>query len=185
MIASLRGTVRDHIGDAVLLETGDVGYLILVPVRIRAQLLTGSVVFLYIYDYVREDAHKLYGFISLEERAFFETLLSVSGVGPKVALLILSVGSMSDIQRAVEAGDVDTLTSLPGIGAKTAKKILLELKGKLVDDQEPQGRDLDVQDALVSLGYSAQQARETLRHIDASVEGAEERIRAALKMLSS
>ncbi|MCR4278510.1 MAG: Holliday junction branch migration protein RuvA [bacterium] len=185
MIGSLTGVISHHIGGAVLLEVGGIGYLVAVPARIQPSLQVGTEAHLFIYDHVREDARRLFGFTSLDERHFFETLISISGVGPKVALLILSVGTIDDIRKAVESGDVGFLTSVPGIGAKTAKKIVLELKGKLVEDAEESTSDREVVDALVALGYSSSHAREAVRLIDVTIVDTEERIRIALKMLSS
>jgi len=185
MIGSLTGRVSHHIGGAILVEVGGIGYLVEVPSRIQPSFHVGSDTRVYIYDHVREDARRLFGFTTLDERHFFETLISISGVGPKVALLILSVGTIEDIRKAVESGDVGFLTSVPGIGAKTAKKIVLELKGKLVEDVEESTSDRDVVDALVALGYSSSHAREAIRLINVTIVDTEERIRIALKMLSS
>lgn len=185
MIGSLRGMIAERIGNAILLDVGGIGYLIHCPARTLAAAEVGREARFYIYDYVREDARKLFGFGSRDERMFFETLISISGVGPKVALLVLSVGTMEDIHAAVEAGDVGRLTSLPGIGAKTAKKIVLELKGKLVAETDIPQTDRDVADALVALGYPSARVREVVRGLDPSVHGTEERIRLALNALSS
>ncbi len=184
MIGSLRGVVDAHVHDAVLVNVNGVGYIVSVSVRTKMACRVGSDVHLFIYDHVREDARRLFGFESLDERGFFETLISISGVGPKVALLILSIGSLADIQRAVEKGDLDTLTSLPGIGTKTAKKIILELKGKMVETTETAPEDRDVIDALISLGYPSNRVRDVVRSLEPS-EDTQERIRVALKHLSA
>jgi Holliday junction DNA helicase RuvA len=112
-------------------------------------------------------------------------MISVSGVGPKVALAMMSIGSAESLKRAIMNGDLATLTSVPGIGKKIAQKIILELKGKIVDDDGVSGTDREVMDALVSLGYSAAQAKDALQGVSAEITDVSERVREALRRLSS
>src|ERR1700722_9416462 len=146
MIGSLRGVVLDRVartGQAaeVLLEVGGVGYRVLVPSGSLTQIgPPGSPGFLHVHTHVREDAIVLYGFPSRSERACFEALIGAHGVGPAVALGLLSVHSPAALQRAVLAGDADALMLVPGIGKKTATRLLLELEARL--DIDLDGTDL-------------------------------------------
>ncbi len=185
MIGSLRGVVIDRSVQSVLLEVGGIGYRVGVTPGLLAMTKTGENRFLYIHEVIREDAHDLYGFVSQDDLQLFLKLLSVSGVGPKVANTILSIGTADAVRRAVMSGDVDTLTSVPGVGKKTAQKIVLELRGQLADDGEIEGEDGEVISALQSLGYSAIDARAALKRVDAAIVGVSDRLREALKQLSS
>ncbi len=183
MIGSLRGLVAELHPDFVLLEVGGVGYRIRATIPTLVTLHAGEETKLYIHDHIREDSHDLFGFRSMDELAFFERLLDVSGVGPKVALSVLSAGTFDEVRRAVAEADLARLTASPGVGTKTAQKIVLELKGKLVDVEE--GVDRDTVEALISLGYSAAQAREAVKAVDRTVTDPSERVRRALKSLAS
>lgn len=185
MIGSLRGTVIDRAVQHVLLEVGGVGYRVGVTPGVLALTKTGESLFLYVHEVIREDAHDLYGFLTQEDLQMFLQLLSVSGVGPKVANTILSIGTPDTVRKAVMSGDVETLTSVPGVGKKTAQKIVLELRGKLADEDVVAGSDGEVVSALQSLGYSIADARKALSTVDAKVEGVSERLREALKRLST
>ena len=184
MIGSLRGTVIERAAQYILLEVGGVGYRVGVTPGLLALTKTGEQLFLYVHEVIREDAHDLYGFLSQDDLQLFLKLLSVSGVGPKVANTILSIGTAEAVRKAVMSGDVDTLTSVPGVGKKTAQKIVLELRGQLVETDTATGEDAEVIGALQALGYSAQDARAALKAVDASVSGVSDRLRAALKSLS-
>jgi Holliday junction DNA helicase RuvA len=184
MIGSLRGNVLEVHPTFALLEVQGVGYLLKGSIPFLAALKSGEERFVYTHDHVREDAHDLFGFGTLEELRFFEKLISISGVGPKVALTIMSAGSLDTVRRAIMAGDLTTLTSVPGVGTKTAQKIVLELKGQLVEDDATSGPDREVLDALVSLGYSGTQARDAVKHVDPSVTETGARVREALRLLS-
>lgn len=184
MIGSLRGEILEVHPTKALLEVQGVGYIIKASIPTLTSLKAGAERLLYIHDHVREDAHDLYAFTVHEELAFFEKLISISGVGPKVALTIMSAGSLDSVRRAVMAGDLATLTSVPGVGTKTAQKIVLELKGQLVDEQGASSEDREVIEALVSLGYAASQAREALKNVSAAITDTSERVREALRNLS-
>ncbi len=133
MIVSLRGVVADADADKVVIETGGLGYGVLVPGRLASALSrrVGDEVFVHTYLHVRDDALQLFGFDSPRERRFFITLIAVSGVGPKVALAILSAYSVSDLETAVVRGDDKRFESIPGIGRKLAQRLVIELKDKV------------------------------------------------------
>lgn len=183
MIGSLQGKVLEVHSAYVLLQVQGVGYRVKASLPVLAKLKAGEEKFLYIHDHVREDARELFGFLSLDELNFFERLIGISGVGPKVALTLMSAGSLKTVCAAIMSGDLDTLTAVPGIGKKTAQKIVLELKGQLVEEQGVGVGDREALEALVSLGYSSGQAREALKKVAASVTDTSERVRQALRNL--
>lgn len=184
MIASLRGKILEIRASSVLLEVQGVGYAVSLSLSALADLRAGAEVFLYIHDHVREDVRDLYGFSTVDELDFFKQLISVSGVGPKAALNILSAGSYQTVKNAVMNGDISLLTSVPGVGTKTAQKVVLELKGRLVEEKETAPQDREVLDALLSLGYNSNQAREAVKNIDPAITDTSERIRFVLKNFS-
>jgi Holliday junction DNA helicase RuvA len=180
MIGSLRGKILEKGPNWLLIEVAGIGY------RLKASpSLVSSVngdAFVYTYHHVREDAEELFAFNTNDELDLFESLLGISGVGPKSAMTIMSVGSADQVKRAIMTGDLATLTSVPGVGKKTAQKIILDLKGQLVEADGASGVDTEVLDALVGLGYSSQQAKDALKHV--KEQDPAERIKAALKMLA-
>ena len=174
MIGSLRGTLVDRsAAGEVLVDVGGVGYRALVPTAALAALgPLGSSVFVHTHLHVREDALTLYAFPSRDERACFEALLGAHGVGPALALAILSVHRPDALREAVAADDVDALCLVPGVGRKTAARLLLELKSRLdLPDAEvvvlhPAGAPRnDVKEALVALGYGPDEVREAVREL--------------------
>jgi len=170
MIGSLRGTVLDRaIGGEVLVEVGGVGYRVAVPSGAVAALEPGGAAFLFTHLVVREDALSLYGFPDREQRDTFEALMSATGVGPKLALAILSAHSPSALRRAVIEGDLDALTLVPGVGKRTAQRLMIELAAKLgTTAPDPAGVDggpsarAEVRAALEGLGYGAEEIRGVL-----------------------
>ncbi len=138
---------------------------------------------LFIHTHVREDAFDLYGFLNYEELEFFEMLITVSGIGPRGALVILGVASIETLRKAISSGDLAYLTKISGIGRKTAEKILLELRDKVGAETEGtlQG-ELDALEALKSLGYSQNEARDALKQIDSGTD-TNTKVREALKIL--
>lgn len=182
MIASLRGRILEKGANWLLLEVAGIGYRLKVAPALLSELKAEGETFLYTYHHVREDAEELFGFASMNDLDLFESLLGISGVGPKSAMTIMSVGSADQVKRAIMTGDLATMTSVPGVGKKTAQKIILELKGQLVDADGTSGVDSDVLDALVGLGYTAQQAKEVLKYVKA--DDPADRIKEALKMLA-
>ncbi len=192
MIGSLRGTVVDRSATGeVLLEVQSVGYRISVPIGALPELIPGSRAFLFTHLHVREDAMTLFGFLTEDERDTFEILITASGIGPKVGLAILSVHSPTALRRAVTESDLTALTLVPGIGKRTAEKLLLELKAKLavpdIDLSEvereggPSARS-EVRDALGTLGYSPDEVRDAIGQLNGE-DSAEDMLRAALKHL--
>lgn len=194
MIGSVRGTVIDRSASGeVLVETGGVGYRLLVPLGALPELAPGASVFCHTHLHVREDAMTLYGFPSREERDTFEVLIGASGVGPKLALAILSVHSPAALRRALVEDDLDALTLVPGVGKRTAQRLLVDLKARLdvplteVLDAEPgaPGRTrAEVREALAGLGYAPDEVRAVMGQLpdDGPVE---DLLRDALKLLSA
>ena len=193
MIGSVRGTVleRSPSGE-VLVEVGGVGYRCLVPISALAQLPPGGAAFLMTHLHVREDAMTLFGFPTREERDTFEILILANGVGPKLALAILSVHPPSALRRAVAEDDVDALCLVSGVGKRTAQKLMIELKARL-DLPDLDLRDdssgtppvrAEVRAALTELGYAPDEVRSVLADLPA--DGAvEDLLRTALKQLAT
>ena len=170
----------------MLVDVGGVAYELDVPMSTFYSLpSTGESVTLYTHLAVKEDSHSLYGFASLEERSAFRQLIRISGVGPRTALSVLSGLSVADLAQAVAAQDQARLTRIPGIGKKTAERLLLELKDKLGEAALAAGgeRAGDVVHALVALGYSEKEALAATKGLGAGLSVAEG-IRAALKALA-
>ncbi|MBZ5528869.1 MAG: Holliday junction branch migration protein RuvA [Acidobacteriia bacterium] len=196
MIAQLRGSLADKRPNQVILDVAGVGYLVHIPLSTFSALgeLRAEVTLL-IHMHVREDALSLYGFLSSREKHLFEMLLSASGVGPSLALKILSGMSVEELVPAIRAGDVARLTRIPGVGKKTAERMVVELKDKLeavaIEHERPApsspaGAAADVVSALTNLGYdprAAETAVEDARRASASANF-ETLLRAALHSLS-
>ncbi|HST26143.1 MAG TPA: Holliday junction branch migration protein RuvA [Gaiellaceae bacterium] len=186
MIARLRGRPAGRRADALVLDVGGVGYLVqATPTALR--LATGDEeVTVEIYLHVREDALQLYGFADNDERELFEHLLSVSGVGPKVALAIVSGSRPAELRRAIALEDTARFEAIPGIGRKTAQRVVLELKEKLAsaafvpEAGGSRSDELVARDALVELGYTLVDAERALAEVDPELP-AEERVRLALR----
>jgi len=191
MIGSLRGTVLDRsIGGEVLVEVGGVGYRVAVPSGAVGVLEPGGPVFLFTHLVVREDALSLYGFPDREQRDTFEALMSATGVGPKLALAILSSHSPMALRRAVIEGDLDALTLVPGVGKRTAQRLMIELAAKLgTEAPEPSAADggpsarAEVRAALEGLGYNAEEVRYVLDTLPADGP-VELLLKEALKLLA-
>lgn len=188
MIATLRGEIAQVEETALVIEVGGVGLRVLVPAPLRTRMKAGEVIFLYTHLIVREDALTLYGFESQPERELFNILLGVDGVGPKVALSVLSAMTLDSIQRAVFADEADLLSRVPGVGKKTAQKMALHLKDKLkpVDALASVAamtdRDSEVLAALTALGYSVVEAQAAIQALPKEApEDTEERLRLALQ----
>ncbi|MFZ1061875.1 MAG: Holliday junction branch migration protein RuvA [Acidimicrobiales bacterium] len=166
MIGWLSGrVVHQHLNGAIVLDVNGVGYEL--AVSSSASYRVGEEVALFVYTVVRADAIQLYGFDSYADREFFELLLITPGVGPSTALAALRTMSIAELAGAIENGDVKRVATIPGIGAKTASRIVLELKGKLVvGDLNPEGAALsipgEIDEALRGLGYAAQEIRQAL-----------------------
>jgi Holliday junction DNA helicase RuvA len=177
MIARLRGRIAGRAGAGLIVEVGGVGYL--VHATPSVQRLGDGEVTIEIHTVVREDALQLYGFATAEEREMFELLLGVSGVGPKVALAILSGSTPTELRRAIVRDDVKRFQAIPGVGLKTAQRVVLELKAA-VADAALASEDLAARDALVELGWSLVDAERALADVDDSLP-VEEQVRAVLR----
>lgn len=164
MIASLRGKLLCKKPDNVTIDVSGVGYMINVPLNTLSILPDeGKDIFLHIYTHVREDALQLYGFTTEDEKKIFITLIGITGIGPKMALNILSGISHDDLIRAIETEDVAYLCRIPGLGKKTAHRLILELREKLPSKRDPLDRIFDdTLSALVNLGYKKLTARKAL-----------------------
>ncbi len=185
MISRLRGTPAGRSPDGLVLDVGGVGYLVAATTSAYRKADGGSEVTLETYLHVRDDALQLYGFAEPDERALFVRLLGVSGVGPKVALAVVSSASAQELRRAIVLGDAARFQAIPGIGKKTAERIVLELKESITEAIEPvvgstSSPELVARDALVELGYSIVEAERVLAGVDSDLP-VEERVRQALK----
>jgi Holliday junction DNA helicase RuvA len=190
MIATLKGTVSEHIDDIIVINVAGVGYGVLVPQEDWSYMAIGSEVKVYIYEHIREQSHDLFGFKSLSTKKLFEQLLTVNGVGPKMALAILSVGQIEDVRQAIAEGNVKFLQAASGVGKKVAERVVVDLKDKVglglnaaattFLSNPVINRFDEAQEALVSLGYSAQDAADALADIDTE-QSTEERIKLALR----
>jgi holliday junction DNA helicase RuvA len=186
MIARLTGRPAGLRGDALVVDVGGVGYLVTATQSALRRAQGSDEVTLEIYTHVREDALQLYGFSDAAELELFGHLLSVSGVGPKVALAIVSGSTPADLRRAIALEDITRFVAIPGIGKKTAQRVVLELREKLGGEvaaqveSRPDAAELVARDALVELGFSVVEAEQALASVDSGLEP-EERVRVALR----
>src|SRR5437588_1659646 len=186
MIASLRGKPVARTPEGLVVDVGGVGYLVAATPRALARADGADEVVLPTYLAVREDALQLYGFADAAERELFIHLLAVNGVGPKVALAVVSGSPAAELRRAIALGDAARFQAIPGIGKKTAERIVLELKERLADEAVPilaaagTRPHVVARDALVELGYSVSEAEQALAAIDPDLPP-EERVRQALR----
>jgi Holliday junction DNA helicase RuvA len=190
MIGSIRGTVLERIASGeVLVEVGGVGYRASVPVGALMSLAPGDKTFLFTHLHVRDDAMVLFGFPTRDERDTFEALINATGVGPKLALAILGVHSPDALRVALASDDLDALVLVPGVGKRTAQRLLIELKARLsVPDLDlgegiaAAGPRAEVREALGGLGYSPEEVREVLAGLDDEAP-VESMLREALRQL--
>lgn len=187
MIATLRGEISQIEDNAIILEVGGVGMRVFVPAPLRVNAKAGEMLFMFTHLVVREDALTLYGFESQADRDLFNTLLGVDGVGPRVALSVLSTMTLDAIQRAIFADEGELLSKVPGVGKKTAQKMALHLKDKLkpTDALSQLGSltdyDSEVLAALTALGYSVVEAQSAIQALPKDApKDVEERLRLAL-----
>jgi Holliday junction DNA helicase RuvA len=193
LIGSVRGSVLERLATGeVLVEVGGVGYRVLVPLGAVPALTPGAPAFLFTHLHVRDDALVLYGFPTREERDTFEVLLGAAGVGPKLALAILSVHSPAALRRALLEDDLDALTMVPGVGKRTAARLQVDLKARLdvpiIDLVEAEGTSAsaraEVREALTGLGYAPDEVRAVIGQLpdDGPLE---DLLRDALKRLAA
>ncbi|MCX6766618.1 MAG: Holliday junction branch migration protein RuvA [Candidatus Moranbacteria bacterium] len=194
MIAKIKGKIaflRDHYA---VVDVAGVGYKIFVTDFAMGKIAGQSAssadegeIELFTHTYVREDSLSLYGFLTFDELEMFELLISISGIGPKAAIGILTIAEPKTIRTAIITGDSSILTRVSGVGKKTAERVILELSNKIAElpgeDQGAARADSEAIEALASLGYSVSQAREALKAVPESVKDVSERVRAALKSL--
>lgn len=189
MIATLTGTVSEKLAELVVLDVQGVGFGLLVPIEDYGKLSSGDKVKFYVYEHIRETAHDLYGFTKTDTKRLFEQLLDVNGVGPKMALSILSVGTVEDVRGAIASGDTKRIQQANGVGKRVAERVVVDLKDK-VGLVATAGNDIFVSDtslgldeavqALIALGYSPQDAAQALAKIDDKLS-TEDRVKQALK----
>ena len=189
MIAYISGKIVQKTDKSIIISASGIGYQVFVSTDVLARSpAIGETMELSTYLAVRENALDLFGFETIDEKNFFELLLSVSGIGPRSALSILSIAPMTTIKKAIGSGDTSYLTKVSGIGRKTAEKIVVELRDKLAalghnDESGSLRGESDVLEALQSLGYSLNDSRNAVKQIDSAVVGTNERIKEALKIL--
>jgi len=196
MIGSLKGTILDKQAPGLLLECHGVGYEVETPMSTFLELPpVGSEVGLLTHLVVREDNHTLYGFTTAAEKQLFRSLLKVSGVGAKMALAVLSAMSAADFQRCIEYEDSATLTKIPGVGKKTAERLIIEMRDRLSVLSSPStaaggkvtvpaGARQEASDALIALGYRPAEVNKLIGTLDTNGKSAEEIIRSALKQVA-
>jgi holliday junction DNA helicase RuvA len=193
VIASLRGRLAEVLPDGAVIEVAGVGYRVFLTPKAAASLPRVGEFLIHTVTYVREDTLALYGFLSADERHVFEQLLGASGVGPKLALALLSVHSPDALRRAVSASDADALTLVSGVGRKGAARLIIELKDKLGDGavdlpSDPASRPAyaEVREALAALGYAPAEIRTALESLpeDAGALPTQELLRLALRELA-
>lgn len=191
MISLIQGKIiSKNDKEMVVMTSGGVGYRIMASPNALSLSTVGNEITLETYLSVKEDAMDLFGFASLAEKELFKNFLTVSGVGPKTALHLLSLGSVEEITLAIGRSDIDYLTKVSGIGKKTAERIVVELKSKVAKGMSEAGIQItkndattDVLDALVTLGYSALQARDVIKKIDLGGKTSEQLLKEALRSI--
>jgi Holliday junction DNA helicase RuvA len=193
MIGSLRGQVLERdLNGSVLIEVGGVGYVVNVSPRALGELEPSTSAFLYVHHYIREDAQQLYGFLTRDERATFQSLIAAHGVGPALAMAIIATHTPTSLVDIVANGDVAALTLVPGVGKKTAERLIIELKSRLhVPILEGVGASsassstvADVREALGNLGYADTEIRDALRELQPGDDAAA-LLREALTLLGA
>lgn len=191
MIATLTGVVAEKNLEQIVLDVSGVGYGLLVANEDYGRLGAGDLAKLYVHEHIREAAHDLYGFMTLDTKQLFEQLLGVTGVGPKMALSILNIGNSNEVRQSIAGGDVKTIQKANGVGKRVAERIVVELKDKVglegVDlattgmlQSDATLRKDEAVEALEALGYSPQDAAAALAKVDKDLP-TEERIKQALK----
>ncbi|MCL5004274.1 MAG: Holliday junction branch migration protein RuvA [Patescibacteria group bacterium] len=192
MIALISGTVEDKKEKYLIIVTsGGVGYKVGATTEALSKINVGQSVKLHIYSHIREDAFDLYGFESKSELGLFELLLSVSGIGPKTAITVMSSGSVADVTAAIAKGDTDFFTQTPGLGTKGAQRIIVDLRNKVgaVGDldlsAEKESENKQITEALKGFGFKEYEAREAVKALPKNSElTIEQKIKLALKSLS-
>ncbi len=187
MFAKIKGKIEYIKDNYIVVDVNGIGYKIFATPYALGKLAGQKEVDFFIHTYVREDTLALYGFLSSEELEMFELLISISGIGPKAGLGILTVATPRTIKTAILNEDSSILTRVSGVGKKTAERVILELKNKIADMPESEKKgavsDLDAIEALTGMGYSGTEAREALKSVSKDIKEVGERIKMALKNL--
>lgn len=187
MFYSISGVLKRKQQGWVVIETAGIGYKLFCPLFVMAKLPEiGEVLTLVTHHHVREDADDLYGFLTDQELSLFESLISITGIGPKSAMGIMGVAPTSELIAAINEGRVDLLTKASGVGRKTAERVVLELKGKLTfaDTSATIGKmesDSELEETLLGLGYNKAQAKAAIAKLDPKLKDFQERLKAVLK----
>jgi holliday junction DNA helicase RuvA len=191
MIATLRGKITDKSIDTLVLEAGGVGYELYLTSEDMGAILLGEERMVYVYEHIREQAHDLFGFVTRDTKELFIQLLGVTGIGPKMALSVLGIGSASEVRGAIAGGNVAAIQKANGVGKRIAERVVVELKDKvglagvdlsstgILQSEVPIERD-EATEALISLGYSPHDAAIALQKVDPSLP-LEQRITAVLR----
>jgi Holliday junction DNA helicase RuvA len=187
MISKIKGTI-EYIRDSyAVVDVNGIGYKVFSTPYVLGKISGNKDIDFFIHTYVREDILALYGFLTLEELEMFELLISISGIGPKAAMGILSIADAKTIRTAILNEDPSVLTKVSGVGKKTAERVILELKNKISGLSEGEKKevmaDSDALEALIGMGYSVNEARESLKLIPVDIKDVGERVKLALKNL--
>lgn len=190
MIAALFGTVTEKLDNQVVIDVNGIGYGVWVSQEDWAELKTGNEIKIFVYEHIREQSHELFGFTNYSTKQLFEKLLDVNGVGPRMALAILSIGQSRDVTQAIAEGNVKYLQAANGVGKKVAERVIVDLKDKVGLGENPGATTFltspvvnrfdEAQEALVALGFNAHDAALALSEIDSKLS-TEERVTQALK----
>lgn len=186
MITLLEGIVSEHIGDMVVISCAGVGYGVWATVEDQGRLVNGTPAKVYVYEHIREQSHDLFGFVDISTKQLFELLLTVNGVGPKMALSVLSVAPADEVKKAIADGNMAILKAANGVGKRVAERIIVDLKDKVGFGQSSDNMVTFTQmgdeavDALIALGYTTLDAQKAVQGIDTTLS-TEERIKLALQ----
>ena len=187
MLAYLKGKIINKIQNYIILCPENIGYKVSIGEKLFSEININEEIELYIYQHIREDSSQLFGFSDTEELEMFELLISISGIGPKAALGILTIASPKAIKTAIIKEDPSILTRVSGVGKKTAERVILELQSKVdemseIDKQEAQTNQ-EVIEALITMGYNVGEAREATKAIPQEISDISEKIKLALKSM--
>lgn len=183
MISYLEGEIKKIADGYAIVVNDGVGFQVFLSAKTLGGLKEGERASVFVHEYLRENARELYGFMSHSELEFFWRLLDISGVGPRMAMNIIALGSIEELVKNIEKGNIDYISQVSGVGKKTAQKIVIELKGKL-DLTGSEEEDQEVITALKNLGYTKSQAREAVRKVSKDVTDTGDKVREALRYLS-
>ncbi|MDP4038754.1 MAG: Holliday junction branch migration protein RuvA [bacterium] len=183
MIASLKGIVTGKSANGLIVEVNGIGYEIFVTDQLLVNSQVGQKTALLIAEYIREDHYSLFGFSDEQQKNFYGQLVAISGVGPKMAMTILSTDSVENLQKAALSGKVEVFKNILGVGAKTAQRIIIELKGKIDLSAKADNSKDPAYQALITLGYNNMQANEAVKNLPDDIN-VNEKVKLALKQLS-